>query len=58
MATATLDGVVHLESPAALRRLVDDVGRLLADYDRPGAEGALAVRALTVLLPAIEEDDR
>ncbi len=55
LATATLDGTVHLESPAAMRRLVDDLARLLADYDRPDAEGALAVRAVTVLLPELED---
>ncbi len=55
VAAATVDTTIHLEDPAAMRRLLDDLAELLARYDRPAAEGALAVRAVTSVLPAIEE---
>lgn len=57
VAAATLDGEVHLESPAAMRRLVDELGEVLARHDRPG-DGSLAVRAVAVLLPAVDDGER
>ncbi|MEO1061230.1 MAG: helix-turn-helix domain-containing protein [Actinomycetota bacterium] len=57
VAAATLDAEIHLESPAAMRQLVDELGEVLARHDRPG-DGSLAVRAVSVLLPALEEEGR
>ncbi|MEM8905023.1 MAG: winged helix-turn-helix domain-containing protein [Actinomycetota bacterium] len=56
VAASTLDSTIHVESPAALRDLVDDLALLLARHDRPTSEGAIAFRAVTALLPAVEDE--
>ncbi|MDH3732322.1 MAG: helix-turn-helix domain-containing protein [Gemmatimonadota bacterium] len=55
LATATQEAEIHFESPAAMRRFVDDfaaaLGTLISEYDRPNARSARPFRLITGMHP-------
>lgn len=55
VASAALQATVHVETPAELRRLIDEIAEVLARHDRPG-RGSVPFTFATVAVPEPRED--